>query len=86
MIPLIPDPDDMPRSMPPEHCCFCGRPTRMWFGPKDVAVCTGCAETREPEEVPSKDEWWDSPQAQGQRVELPRPNVPEDLGANPAPG
>lgn len=65
MIPLTPDPDDMPRSMPSEHCCFCGRPTRMWYAPRDVAVCTGCAETREPAEVPTKDEWWDSPQAQG---------------------
>ena len=65
MIPLIPDPDDMPRYMPAEHCCFCAKPTRMWYAPRDVAVCTSCAETRDESEVPTKDEWSKSPQAYG---------------------
>jgi len=65
MIPLSPDPEDMPRNMPPEHCCFCGKATRMWYAPRDVAVCTACAETRDGSEVPTKDEWCESPQAFG---------------------
>jgi hypothetical protein len=67
MIPLIPDPDDMPRHMPPEHCCFCGSATRMWYAPRDVAVCTSCAQMRDESEVPTKDEWCESPQAFGIR-------------------
>jgi hypothetical protein len=23
-----------------ERCCFCRKPTRFWFKPKDVACCT----------------------------------------------
>lgn len=65
MIPLTPDREDMPRYMPPEHCCFCGRATRMWYAPRDVGVCTSCAETRDESEVPSKDAWCDSPQGRG---------------------
>jgi len=65
MIPLSPDPEDMPRHMPPEHCCFCAAPTRLWYAPRDVAVCTSCAETRDESEVPTKDEWCESPQAFG---------------------
>jgi hypothetical protein len=67
MIPLVPDPEDLPafiRTMA-EGCCFCGRPTRMWFQPKDVAVCVSCAKVRNPEEVPTKEQWCESPQGQG---------------------
>lgn len=60
MIPLVPDPDSMPKSMPPEPCCFCGEGARTWYKPKDVAVCTFCAETRDPSEVPTKTEWCDA--------------------------
>lgn len=40
-----------------EFCCFCWKPTTSWHEPKDVAVCESCAETHEPEDVPSKDAW-----------------------------
>lgn len=67
MITLTPDPDHMSNIMPPEHCCFCASPTRMWYKPKDVAVCVRCAETRNADEVPTKKEWFNSPQAKGIR-------------------
>ena len=67
MIPLTPDTDVVPAWLgrTPEHCCFCAAPTNLWYEPKEVAVCAGCGETRDPSEVPTKDEWWDSPQAKG---------------------
>lgn len=65
MIPLSPDPDDIPRWLGSEHCCFCGAATRLWHAPRDVAVCASCAETHEEAEVPTKDEWCESPQAYG---------------------
>lgn len=48
-------PDDI--GPPYEHCCFCFRPSKYWYAPKDVAVCTECAETRSPADVPSKEDW-----------------------------
>lgn len=70
MIELVPDPDDLPSFVRacPEHCCFCGRPTRMWFQPRDVAVCVSCAEVRSPDEVPTKEEWCESPQGRGRMI------------------
>jgi hypothetical protein len=67
MIPLTPDTDVMPQWLgrTPEHCCFCAAPTNLWYEPNDVAVCAPCGEVRDPSEVPTKDEWWDSPQAKG---------------------
>lgn len=42
---------------PYESCCFCDRPTPFWDTTKDVPVCPCCAEARQPEEVPSKEQW-----------------------------
>ena len=65
MIPLTPDPADFPPNLPPEHCCFCAGKTKLWYAPKDVAVCQICAEIRSPSEVPTKEEWCNSPQGRG---------------------
>lgn len=59
--------EDMPRSLPIEHCAICGRMTRYWHKPKDVAVCRGCAETHEPQDVPDKVTWCESPEGLGQK-------------------
>jgi hypothetical protein len=40
-----------------EHCCFCFKPSKHWYQPKDVAVCEACAATRRPSEVPTKAVW-----------------------------
>ena len=40
-----------------EHCCFCRKPTRFWYLPKDVACCQQCAKKAEPKDVPSKKVW-----------------------------
>lgn len=71
MIPLTPDTDDVPEwlARTREHCCFCAEPTNLWYAPRDVAVCAACGETRSPDEVPTKDQWWDSPQGKGVRPE-----------------
>lgn len=70
MIPLTPDPVDMPRSMPDEPCCFCGKGARTWYEPRDVAVCETCAETRDPSEVPSKTAWCAAVDAATERTRL----------------
>lgn len=49
--------DGEPRSEVAERCCFCRKPTRFWFAPKDVAVCSSCAVEALPDAVPSKAEW-----------------------------
>lgn len=41
-----------------EHCCFCRKPTRLWYLPKDVACCEKCAVRAEPEDVPTKKIWF----------------------------
>jgi len=41
-----------------EHCCFCRRPTRYWYTPKDVACCPDCAKHAEKKDVPSKKIWF----------------------------
>lgn len=58
--------EDTPRSLPIEHCAICGRMTRHWHKPKDVAVCRGCADTHQPADVPDKRTWCESPQGLGQ--------------------
>lgn len=67
MIPVTPEPEELPRYLrnEPEHCCLCGRATRTWHTPKDVPVCGGCAERYEPEDLPTKAQWRGSPQAKG---------------------
>lgn len=46
-----------------ERCCFCRAPTDTWTAlaerkpGEQVACCQACAETRAPEEVPSKRYW-----------------------------
>ena len=40
-----------------EHCCFCRKPTRFWYLPKDVACCQKCAKKAEAKDVPSKKVW-----------------------------
>lgn len=40
-----------------ERCCFCRRPTRYWYLPKDVACCQECARKAEPKDVPTKKVW-----------------------------
>ncbi len=40
-----------------ERCCFCRRPTRYWYLPKDVACCRTCAGRAAPEDVPTKKQW-----------------------------
>lgn len=40
-----------------EHCCFCFKPARHWYAPKDVAVCVECSATRSVSEVPTKARW-----------------------------
>lgn len=40
-----------------EPCCFCGRLTKMWYAPKDVAVCKRCGRTHKPQQVPDKEVW-----------------------------
>jgi hypothetical protein len=59
MIELTHDGDvDAPDHWPQERCCFCRKPTRYWFTPKDVACCQECAKRAEPEDVPTKDVWF----------------------------
>lgn len=41
-----------------EHCCFCRKPSRYWFVPKDVACCQDCAKQADVEDVPTKDVWF----------------------------
>ncbi len=47
-----------------EPCALCGRLTGRWTAlpdrqPKDqVACCKACGEAREPEDVPTKEEWF----------------------------
>jgi len=54
MLKLTQEPEN---SGPYEDCCFCQKPTNLWFTPKDVAVCRSCGDDHEPEDVPSKEEW-----------------------------
>lgn len=56
MIEITRDPDDL-AEFTTEHCCFCRRPTRYWFAPKDVAVCRACAPHAEAKDVPTKKMW-----------------------------
>lgn len=56
MIPVEREPDEF-RLLPLEYCCFCFSPTPFWYTPKDVAVCPSCAETKTPDQVPSKSDW-----------------------------
>lgn len=62
----------IPIHLPPEAegqepCALCGRPTALWTALPDrqakdqVACCARCGEAREPEEVPSKEEWFRKP-------------------------
>ena len=58
MIRIEREPEDFSGAwMPAEACAFCGRPTRYWHTPADVAVCKPCAETHDESEVPTKAEW-----------------------------
>lgn len=41
-----------------EHCAFCWQPTPFWYWGKDVAVCPPCAKKVKPEDVPTKNAWW----------------------------
>jgi hypothetical protein len=56
MIKLVEEPFDCP-TLPPENCCFCRTPTRMWYKKNDVACCSECAERADPEDVPQKSVW-----------------------------
>ena len=40
-----------------ERCCFCRKPTRHWYKPKDVACCEDCAKKADHKDVPSKKTW-----------------------------
>ncbi len=42
---------------PFERCCFCRTRSKTWCPEKDVPVCAGCAESRDPADVPSKAAW-----------------------------
>lgn len=55
-----------------EPCCFCGKRTKMWYAPKDVAVCKSCARVHTPGEVPSKEEWCAAVASRETRVALQR--------------
>jgi len=61
-VPFIHEPEDL-GSFPPEHCCFCGEPTRHWTDLPDrepgqqVACCVRCAVQNPWESVPSKTAW-----------------------------
>lgn len=57
MIEVTKDPDEL-NEFGTEHCCFCRRPTRYWFTPKDVPVCRACAPHANEKDVPSKKTWW----------------------------
>ena len=63
---------------PYEHCCFCDYETMYWTAlPKrkpgdQVACCQACAKKHEPEEVPTKDAWFEAEQARHPRA-LPGP-------------
>lgn len=64
MIPVEHEPHDMPMG-PPEACCFCRAPTRMWTDlptrtpGQQVACCLPCAITHTPAQAPSKGAWFD---------------------------
>lgn len=60
MLILTPEPGPTPRKMDMEHCCFCRQPTNLWYTPKDVAVCQDCGITKDPKDVPTKKEWFQS--------------------------
>lgn len=59
-IPIEPDPE-----RPVERCCFCRATATHWTVLPDrkpggqVGICEPCAETRDPADVPTKDEWFD---------------------------
>jgi hypothetical protein len=40
-----------------ENCSACRRPCNTWFLPKDVALCSECAEIVSEEDIPSKLDW-----------------------------
>lgn len=54
-----------------EKCTFCEKPTKYWYTPKDVAVCPNCAETHNPQDVPTKREWLNANLLKGQTA-LPK--------------
>lgn len=43
---------------PVERCCFCREHTKHWYKPNDVACCVHCAKQAEPEDVPTKKQWF----------------------------
>ena len=65
MINTVEEPKEFQDNRYSEHCCFCGTGTRKWYRPKDVPVCDPCAEVFDPKDVPSKEFWCNSPQAEG---------------------
>ena len=40
-----------------ERCCFCRKPTRYWYLPKDVACCRVCAIRADHKDIPTKRKW-----------------------------
>ena len=53
MISVHPDPD----GEAVESCCFCRRPTKYWYRPRDVACCKQCAGHAVADDVPDKQTW-----------------------------
>lgn len=68
-IPIVKEPDAYSH-WDAEPCCFCHQPTRFWTAlpersaGEQVACCPFCADTFEPDAVPTKDEWFDYHAAQ----------------------
>lgn len=67
-IPIVKEPPDMG---PPERCCFCRTPTRMWTDlpsrkpGEQVACCEKCAAKEMHRDVPTKKEWLAVERGQG---------------------
>lgn len=44
-----------------ENCCFCEAPTVYWYKKKkSVPICPMCANRHSVDEVPTKEEWWNT--------------------------
>ena len=63
-IPLVREPESL-SWLGSEHCAFCGQVTAYWQKATDVAVCQPCAEDHEEADLPTKEEWCESPQGKG---------------------
>lgn len=53
-------PENKNLGTPYENCAFCFKPTPYWTQPdgEGVPICIRCSETRRPDEVPTKEEWF----------------------------